>query len=197
MIRFARRLSSDIQGATVVEFAFILPVFAGLLMFLFDTGYYLYARSVLAGEVSAAGRSSTLETATNESVAALDADVTEQVQRLVPHGNLTFTRMAYKSYGRAQAVAEAFTDANENGVCDDNEAFDDANGNGRRDTDSGETGIGGAHDAVIYSASLSYNRLFPLAGLLGWEPEATVTAKTILRNQPFASQVQPVLGHCP
>jgi Flp pilus assembly pilin Flp len=196
VIDFARVLHRDERGATIIEFAFILPVFAGLLMILFDTGYYLYARSVLAGEVNAAARLSALETATSANIAALDADVAQQVHRLVPHGNLTFERTAFKSYRLASGL-EPFKDADGDGVCNHGEPFDDGNNNGERDRDMGTPGTGGAKDAVLYTATLTYGRLFPLAGLLGWDQEATIAASAILRNQPFANQAEPAIGHCP
>lgn len=194
--RFVRRLSQDCQGATIVEFAFVAPVLITLLMFLFDAGFHLYASSILGGEINAVGRSSTLESADDEGRDELDARVTEQVQRLVPHGRLEYTRTAYRSYERAQAKAEPFKDSNGNGACDNNEVFEDENGNGMHDLDAGESGGGGARDVVIYTAELSYDRLFPLAGLLGWDQEVTISSSTILRNQPFNRQGEVKEGHC-
>lgn len=190
-------LSHDARGTTVLEFAFVAPVLVLMLMFLFDTGYYLYAKSILGGEVQAAGRASTMETATIANQTALDTRVRTAVQRLVSNGDVSFTRTAYKSYSRAQAKAETYTDTNGNGLCDNGEPFDDANNNGIRDLDSGATGQGGAKDVTIYSVTLQYNRLFPMAGLLGWSNRVSMTANTILRNQPFDKQAQPVVGHCP
>ncbi|WP_235506504.1 TadE/TadG family type IV pilus assembly protein [Altererythrobacter sp. Root672] len=186
---------------TVVEFALVVPIFLGMLMFVFDLGHYLYVRSVLAGEINAAGRSSTLETATDATRAAMDARIESQVQRIVPNGDLEFTYIAYRSYGGAQNRAEAFNDtgggaSSGNGVCDNNELYIDANGNGQWDADAGVRGGGNANDVVIYTANLTYNRWFPLAGLLGWNPQARLTASTILRNQPFGTQAEPQELHC-
>lgn len=192
-VKFMRR---DIRGATLVEFAFVAPILVLMLMFLFDTGYYLYARAVLSGEVQAAGRASALETATDTNRALLDASVETAVKRLVGGGTVTFNRLAFKSYGRAQSRAEAFTDSNGDGICNNNEAFDDANRNGFRDTDSGVAGQGGAKDVTIYSVTLRYDRLFPMAYLLGWNPQVSMTSSTILRNQPFDKQAEALIGKC-
>lgn len=193
---FVRRLSQDTCGATIVEFAVVAPVLITMLMFLFDTGFHLYASSILGGEVNAAGRSSTLESATDVGRAEMDARVTGQIQRLVPHGELEFERTAYKSYVRAQAMAEPFVDSNDNQECDDGELFADENGNGIHDADAGVAGGGGARDVVIYTATLTYDRLFPLAGLLGWDQEVRVASSTVLRNQPFDKQAQARQGRC-
>ncbi|EZP72491.1 TadE family protein [Sphingomonas paucimobilis] len=196
LVGCAGKLTRDSRGATIVEFAFVAPVLILFLMFLFDTGYYLYARSILTGEVLRAGRASTLETATDTNRAALDLAVETAVKRLVSGGTLEFDRMAYKSYGRAQAKAEAFIDSNNNNVCDNNESFDDANRNNVRDLDSGTSGQGGARDVTIYTVTLHYNRLFPMSSLLGWSQEVTMRASTLLRNQPFDKQAEALVGHC-
>ncbi len=190
------RLVRDTRGATILEFAFVAPILVLILMFLFDTGYFLYARAILGGEVQAAGRASALETATDANRATLDANVETAVKRLVGNGQFTFARMAYKSYGRAQSRAEAFIDGNGDGTCNNNETFDDANRNGTRDLDSGVSGQGGAKDAIIYTVTLRYNRLFPMAKLLGWSNQAVIASSTILRNQPFDNQAEALTGQC-
>lgn len=192
-----RSLARDERGATIVEFAIVIPVLSMILLFLFDAGYYLYAKAVLAGEVNAAGRASALETASDETRGLLDQRVSSQVKSLVPTGDLSFLRTSYKSYSRAQMKAEAFTDANGNGHCDNNEVFDDANRNGVRDLDSGVDGGGGAKDVTIYTATLRYRRLFPLINFIGGDPDVTLSSTTILRNQPFDKQAEPILGNCP
>ena len=193
---FRRSLAADAQGATVVEFAIVAPVLVLILMFLFDMGYYLYARAILGGEVQAAGRASALETATDTNRALLDASVETAVKNLVGGGTFTFDRLSFKSYGRAQTRAESFVDSNSDNICNNNESFDDANRNGIRDTDSGLAGQGGAKDVTIYSVTLRYNRLFPMASLLGWSQQVSITAHTILRNQPFDKQAEALIGKC-
>lgn len=189
-------LVRDERGATIVEFAIVIPVLAMILLYLFDTGYYLYAKAVLGGEVNAAGRASSLETASDETRGTLDQRVSTQVKRLVPTGNVSFLRTSYKSYSRAQTKAEAFNDVNGNGRCDNNETFDDANRNGTRDLDSGVDGGGGAKDVTIYTATLRYRSLFPLKNFIGGNPDVVLTSSTILRNQPFDKQAEPLLGKC-
>lgn len=191
-----RRLARCRRGATIAEFAIVLPIFILMLMFLFDTGYYIFANSVLGGEVNAVGRNSTLETATDANRTQLDQELEAQVKRLVRNGQMSFKRTAYKSYGRAQAKAESYNDANSNGACDNGESFDDANRNGVRDLDSGQDNGGGARDVVIYTATLTYDRIFPIATLLGWSKNVTMSASTILRNQPFDKQAEPLIGKC-
>ena len=190
-------LRKDRRGATIIEFAIVLPVLLMILMFLFDTSYYLYARAVLSGEIQAAGRSSTLETASEEAQTDLDEHVEAAVQRVVPHGVLHFSRKAYGSYARAQAKAEPFIDANNNGVCDNGEVYEDSNNNNVYDADGGKDGQGNARDVTIYSVTLEYNRIFPMARLLGWSDTVSISSSTILRNQPYDKQSAPPERNCP
>ena len=81
-----------------------------------------------------------------------------------------------------------YTDTNGNGKYDKGECFEDVNGNGVWDSDMGEGGQGGADDAVLYTMTVSYNRLFPMAKMLGWSATQTITASTVLRNQPYGTQ---------
>lgn len=195
-VQRVRTLTLDTQGATIVEFAIVAPILVLIIMFLFDTGYYFYARAILGGEVQAAGRASALETASDTNRALLDASVETAVKRLVGGGTFSFNRLSFKSYGRAQSRAEAFVDSNGDNICNNNESFDDANRNGIRDTDSGVQGQGGAKDVTIYSVTLRYNRMFPMASLLGWSQQVSMTAHTILRNQPFDKQAEALVGKC-
>ena len=84
--------------------------------------------------------------------------------------------------------AEEFTDDNEDGLCNNNEVYADANGNGQWDTNRGEQGIGGARDAVLYTAVVEYDRLFPMYELAGMPQKVTLRASTVLRNQPNDEQ---------
>lgn len=190
-------LRKDQKGATIVEFAIVAPVLIAILVFLFDIGYLLYASAILRGEVNAAGRSSTLETANDTTRADYDSRVRAQVNRLVPHGTVSFTRTAYNTYGLAQSRAEQFNDTNGNNICDNGESFVDANFNGRFDLDGGRDGGGGARDVVIYTATLEYDRLFPADAVLGFDRTVRIDATTLLRNQPFDAQSVPPTRTCP
>lgn len=200
VIRRHRTLVRDARGATIVEFAFVAPVLILLLMFLFDVGYYLYAKSVLSGEVQVAGRNSGLETATKANRDLLDKRVEDSVLRLVPGAKVKPERMSFRNYARAQSKGEEFRDTNKDGICNNEEIFfDDPSGTaGQFDAElSGVADQGGAKDVVIYTVTIQYDRLFPMASLLGWDKEVTMKSSTILRNQPFDKQAEPTQGKCP
>lgn len=190
-------LGRDRKGGAIVEFAIVAPVLLTMIFFVLDAGIFLYAKGLLEGEVNAAGRASTLETATDTTRAALDNHVRDRIHSLLPGAEISFTRTSFRSYSRAESRAEQFIDSNSNGVCDNGETFADENVNGTYDVDAGVTGNGGARDVVIYTATMEYEKLTPIASLIGWENHTEIAASTILRNQPYDRQGQPVDETCP
>ena len=194
-MRALHRLWRAREGATAAEFALVLPVLVSVLMGMFDMGYNMWATTILQGAVQQAARASTLESASGQTD-AIDAKVRARVQQLVPSAKVDFTRKAYTNFSNVNSP-EDYTDTNANGVCDNGEAFEDANGNGAWDADRGVTGLGGARDAVLYTATMSYPRAFPMAALVGLSSTVSTTATTVLRNQPFKLQeASTKVGNC-
>ncbi|KLI63932.1 TadE/TadG family type IV pilus assembly protein [Aurantiacibacter marinus] len=188
-------IARDETGATIVEFALIAPVLLMTLMGLFDFSYNIYAESMIEGAVQKAARFSTVESYANNP-AALDTKVAGAVRKVVPSADVGFVRTAYSDYSDI-GRAEAFTDTNADGVCNANEPFEDLNGNGLWDPTRAREDTNGARDTVMYEVNATYDRKFPLAELIGFEDTVTVSARTILRNQPFSIQDnEPIVGNC-
>lgn len=181
-----RRLAASNDGATLVEFAFVAPVFLLLLMGTFDVGHMVYIRATLQGALQDAARDAGLESGAGN-IGAIDTYVSDQVKSVVPSGELSFQRRNYKEFGDV-GQPEDFTDKNGNDAYDSNECFFDENGNGSWDADKGKDGLGGAKDVALYTVTVSYDRLFPFWRMVGAEQEASITGSTTLRNQPFGSQ---------
>ena len=195
--RRAAALVRDTSGATIVEFALVLPVLLLTLLGLFDLGYNMYTAQMLQGAIQNAARLSTLQGASDKQ-AGIDAVVTRAVHAVVPNASLGFNRKAYASFSDV-ARPEDFTDINANGTCDAGEPFEDANANGTWDADAGSDGFGGARDAVLYTVTVNYPRAFPVARLIpGQSDHLALTAVTVLRNQPFNIQNAPAAttGNC-
>ena len=178
-------LLRDRRGATIVEFAIVAPVMMILLMGISDLAYQVYAQSILNGALQKAGRDSAIQGGA-ENTATIDAKVTAMVQKIAANATITFTRKNYDSFSVIKP--EPFVDTNGNGVRNSGECFTDINGNGTWDADPGMSGQGGANDVTVYTATVSYPRLFPVAGLFGWPTTQTISATTLLKNQPYASQ---------
>ncbi|WP_162925354.1 TadE/TadG family type IV pilus assembly protein [Aurantiacibacter odishensis] len=190
-------LARDEQAVTVAEFALIAPALILTIMGLFDLTYNLYADTMIEGAVQNAARDASIEKFANNP-AALDTAVREAVKGVVPSATVTFTRSAYTDYSDV-GQAEDFTDTNHDGICNNNESFEDVNGNGVWDADRALAATSGARDAVVYDVTAAYDRMFPVPGVVNLDPQVTVTARTILRNQPFNLQQvnEATLGSCP
>lgn len=184
-MRRLRRLGRDRRGTSVTEFGLLAPVMLALWMGLGDVLYQVYLQSVLNGAVAKAGRDSGLESgATN--TATIDAKVQTSVKQVALNATFVSTRKSYDNF--TEVAPEPFTDTNGNGVRDPGECFTDVNGNGTWDADPGTTGQGGADAVTLYTMTVTYPRLFPVAGFFGFSRNQTISASTLLKNQPYGPQ---------
>ncbi len=190
------KVAQDSRGVTVVEFALTAPVFLLMLLGAFDLGQAIYLQGVFHGAVQDAGRDAGLESGASN-LSTIDDLVLRRVQSVAPAGAILSSRRNYTTFNEV-GTPEDFEDANNNNVYDDDECFTDVNGNGSWDSDRAMAGLGGADDVVVYTASLTYDRMVPVGRFLGWGDQNTVTASTVLRNQPFGSQTaRPERQVCP
>ena len=188
--RALRSLGGDRRGATLVEFAIVSPVFLMLLVGILDIAHGQVLRAVLQGALQKSGRDSTLEAnATTANQAIVDKKVRDTVGGLAFGQPITFKRRFYRTFERAAAAqAEPYTDGNANGRCDNGEQYMDNNLNTVWDADGADAGQGFAFDKAVYSASITYPRLFPLWRFVGGDSTATASARTVLMNQPYVGQ---------
>lgn len=187
------KLRRNEDGVTMVEFALIAPTLLFMIMGLFELGHSMYVHSVLKGAMQDAGRDATLEGAKQIDMYNL---VSDKVKNVAPDSDVTLTWYNFGSYTEIGAL-EDYTDTNGDGKCSKDEPFEDLNENGVHDYYDGNSGIGNARDAVVFRASVEYERLFPMPGLGGWSKTNTVDGITVLRNQPYRqSESNPSLGKC-
>lgn len=189
MIRILRRnrLARDEKGATLIEFAVVAPTFMLMLMGLFDLGYTVYMRSAMVGAVQNAARSAALESGPNL-LTAIDDEVEAHVQDINSDATVTFDRQSYFDYNDVNQP-ESYTDTNGNGSYDSGECFEDVNSNDTWDADIGEDGVGGPNDVVLYTVTVSYDRLFPFWHMIGADENQTLSTSTVLKNQPYGEQI--------
>lgn len=197
--RLLRRLRADTRGVTIVEFAFVAPVMLVGILGFSDLAYQGYAQAMLEGAVQKAARDSTLEGGGTKN-AEIDARVLETVRGIAGKATLTSTRKSYESFTNVRP--EKFTDTNGNKIRDVGECYDDVNNNKNWDVDPGKTGQGGADDVVVYEVKLRYPRVFPALRMQNWslytgDRIQEISAKTIIKNQPFAAQsISTVVSRC-
>lgn len=202
MIRaLASRLRKDERGITIVEFAVVAPVMLLLLMGSMDLAHTLYMRATLQGIMQKAARDASLEAGAGvPRQAVIDGMVSDQVKNLAASAVVTFDRRFYRTFSEAStARAEEWTDTNNDGTCNDGEPYTDQNSNMQWDRDGSNTGQGGAKDTALYTATVQYQRLFPMAAMIGMSENVRVRATTVLRNQPYSDQgsyATPVVRNC-
>lgn len=182
-----RRLARDESGATLTEFAFVGPVLVLMVMGIFDMAHTQYTAALVNGAMQKAGRDLTLEGA-GSTEASIDQRVIDQVSNVVPStASVELEKLSHFDFSDV-GQAEEFDDDNGDGVCNNGEVFVDVNENGQWDSNRGEEGIGGARDVVLYTAVVTYPRLFPMYGLAGMDQNVTLRSSTVMRNQPFDQQ---------
>lgn len=200
-----RRLVVDARGTTILEFGLILPVLCIMLLGAFDFGHSLYMQSLLQGAVQKAARDSSLESGAETSVqATIDDQVKEQLLKLHKSATVSFDRRFYRTFSEAAAAqAESFTDSTtapfNDGICNNNEPYVDENNNNVWDQDGGDVGQGGARDNVVYTVTISYPRVFPIDQFIGGSGTTTLSATTVLSNQPYGNQASygaPTVRQC-
>lgn len=192
-----RALSADRSGVTIVEFALVAPVLLMIIIAIFDLGHMMYTKSLLIGSIQKTARDSSLDGASTQE-AVLDAKVSNVVRAIAPDATLQFRRRAFTDFGEI-GRPEDFTDIDQDGTCDNGEPYEDANGNGKWDAQAeGKAGFGGARDAVLYTVTVTYSRIFPAFAMIGGARTATVKAETVLRNQPYGPRAEstPSIGNC-
>jgi Flp pilus assembly protein TadG len=185
-----RRALKNRRGSTLVEFAMIAPVMCLFLAGAFDMAHSLYLTTVLQGIVQKTARDGSLESGTeNARRALLDGRVKAQAAALVNNAAVTIDRRFYRTFSLAAAAqAEHWSDTDNDKTCDHGEQYQDDNGNGIWDADGGDSGQGGAKDRVVYTVTVTYPRMLPIYKFIGIGNTQTITARTVLQNQPYSDQ---------
>ncbi|MBL8657918.1 MAG: pilus assembly protein [Altererythrobacter sp.] len=194
--RLLTRLGGDTRGVTLVEFGFVLGPLCLLLLGGLDLGYQSYLRSVVQGALDDVSRSGSMETpdfnCEGESMQAQIRCAIETRSNVVAR-NATYTISTRNFYdfsgvGRSEKLV---TDYNDNGQYDEGDCWEDLNNDGFYDVVAGRDGVGGADDIVFYEVTVRMPRLVPMRGLFGTREEYSITARSAIRNQPYARQVAP------
>lgn len=195
-LRSCKKLTTHIQGATVVEFALILGPLCVLLLGGLDLGYQSYVRSVLQGSLNDVARSGSMEDpvlscATGTVEARIRCSIEAKVDTIARNATYDIKMNNFFEFSGVGRSEKLVTDHADNGVYDDGDCWEDLNENGQYDTNAGRQGIGRADDVVFYDVTVTMPRLFPLGGLLGLSDEYSITAQTAIRNQPYSRQAPP------
>lgn len=184
-LHFSARLRRDARGATIVEFAVVLPVLSLLLLGLLDLGYRSYATSMVQGALHDASRMATVGSYT---LAQIDTRVKARLSNFASRSTVTTSTTSYYDFAGVAQAEKIVGDTAPIGPYNSGDCFEDANGNNTYDIDRGRDSTGGADDIVRYQVTITYPRIVPLGGFMGWGNTQTITQNTVLRNQPFAGR---------
>jgi hypothetical protein len=189
-----KRLRSDKGGAAAVEFGFVALPMSLLILPPIDLGYRAYAQSVLQGVLVRAARLSTTGSYSNSQ---LDTVVNRELTEFKKNATVTITRRNYATFSGVGKPEKITADTAPLGTYNSGDCYNDTNANGMWDADQGKAGQGGADDIVYYEVRLTFPRIIPLTGLLGFPANETLKSSTIVRNQPYAAATQwPVVNRC-
>jgi Flp pilus assembly protein TadG len=180
-----RRLRRDSKAVTIIEFAMVAPVMLLLLLGLFDLGYRAYAASVLQGALHDAARMATVG---GYSMNQIDTRVKTRLSNFATRSTVTTEAASYYEFSGVSQPEKIVGDTVPLNSYNAGDCFEDVNGNNAYDTDRGRSGTGNADDIVRYSITINFPRVFPLGTLLGWPSTQTLSANTVLRNQPYAGR---------
>lgn len=183
--RFLRRLRGEEGGATVVEFAFVFPVFLLAVLGAIETAMVIFISSSIEAAVLEASRygitGGTVPGVTREE--RVLGIVENKTYGLVDMDRVEIDTLVYESFDDI-GQPEPFDDANGNGAYDLGEAFTDVNGNGQWDADMGAAGLGGPSDVVVYSVSYAWGIMTPMMRNIMGESVLHVSSVAV-RNEPF------------
>jgi Flp pilus assembly protein TadG len=185
-----RAIKRNQEGATLLEFAFVGPVFCLLIIGAMDIGYTMYIRAVASGTLEAAARAGSLEGATPSQLAT---NIRTSMYNILPkyarnESNVTITTKNYSDFSRIDAAEKMVTDANNNGVLDIGDCWLDEDANGTFGVNEGANGLGGADDSVYYTVTITMDSFFPLYKFINSSKTKTFSVKTLVVNQPFTAQ---------
>jgi Flp pilus assembly pilin Flp len=183
-----RRLRRDQRGVNVVEFALVAAPLVLVLLVIIDFGYRLYLEVVVEGTINKAARRATVGGVNS---ANIDAFVTSQLVAFSKNATIKVDKKSYYEFSGVGKPEKITQDANQNGKIDAGDCFQDDNRTGSYDSDRGKAGLGSSDDIIYYKVTVTFPRLVPLGKFLGLASTETITANTVLRNQPFGSQTTP------
>ncbi len=178
----------DRNGATALEFAFVAPVFVTMIIGLVEFSVLMTSYVMLNLAVNGAARDGII--GDNGNGAAQQEKIRQTIIDYTD-GLLNPNKLAIRTevFGNFDEIVggETYTDANGNNVYDEGEWHRDSNENGFWDAElSGEAGLGGPDDIVLYEVTYAWTFLTPfLRSALGESGAINLQASLAVRNEPF------------
>lgn len=187
-------LLRDRRGATVIEFALVIPVVCTLLAAGFELGYRVYLGAIVQGALLEASRRASIGNVTEQQIEDI---IRTRVAALSSASNVKEVKKEnFYNFSNVGKPEKLKYDKNGNGSYDALEdCYEDANNNGSYDYQA-NAGLGTADDIIRYTIKVEYPNIMPVRRMFGWGAKQIITASTVLRNQPFTSRMMPTV-RCP
>lgn len=190
MKKLLRALHRDQSGTYSVEFALGFPILAMLLLGGFDLGYQTLKQASLVGAVRDATRDAITKSAgcSEDRATLIETEIKNVMAAYnVDRDSITVEARSYANGFGSVGKPEPLTlDVNGNGRYDPGDSFLDINGDGQWSEDQGKSGdLGGPGDVVVYRAEFKAETLFLKLPLLGGKERMTLSASTVVRNEPY------------
>ena len=180
-----RRLRRNDDGAAMVEFGFLAPVFIAMICAILEFSGIMFVQALLEGSAGEASRYGitgyTLPGVTRE--AKILAIINDNTYGIVDMDKLEIETLVYENFSDI-GQPEPFEDENGNGAWDSGEPFTDVNGNGKWDPDMGAAGLGGPGAVVVYRLRYDWPIMIPLFRPFFGE-SIPLQANIAVRNEPF------------
>jgi hypothetical protein len=172
-------------GTAAMEFAFLAPIFIGMIAAILEFSGIMFVQTMLEGSAREASRYgitgfTQAGVSRDEQILAI---VAENTFGIIDLDDLQMETLVYENFGDV-GQPEPFTDQNANEIYDAGEPFTDVNGNGAWDEDMGAAGLGGPGDVVVYRMSYDWNIMIPIFEAF-FGDAITIEANIAVRNEPF------------
>lgn len=181
-----RKLRKNNEGAALIEFALLAPVFFYLIFGIVEVFTLQLSEGILESATRHAARSGL--TGYIPDGLSRDDYILQQVKAesfFVDEDNIRLETLVYSDFADI-GEEEPYTDENGDTFYDIGEPYTDVNGNGQWDSDMGAAGYGDGGDIVVYKISYDWQFLTPFIGEFltddgNWE----ITSSVVVRNEPY------------
>ncbi len=185
-----RSLTKNNEGATVVEFAFVAPVFFLIVFGIIEFSLIAFVGTVMESATNSSsrlGKTGYVAGGTTRQQQIIDM-INTKTAGLLDSNKISITTKVYSDFSKVGQPEPCISPPTPpcSGVAGVN--YVDTNGNGQWDSDMGAVGLGNAGDIVVYSVSYPWTILTPFIGALIGNPY-TITTRSVVRNEPYNSGV--------
>jgi hypothetical protein len=174
------------QGIAALEFAFVVPVFALILMGIIEFSLIMFTSAVM--------ESATNNTARLGKTGYTEADMTreeliinnikERTTGLLNPNQITLHSEVYATFPEVGQPEPCISPASPPCSGAAGTHYVDVNGNGQWDADMAAAGHGAAGDVVVYTASYPWHIFTPGIALIVGNT-FTISSRTVVKNEPF------------